>query len=42
LRDDKDKDIADQEEIEKIEHVAEDRSGDDLPLVDRQPGLPLQ
>jgi hypothetical protein len=41
LRDDEDEHIADQEKIEKIEHVAENRSGDDLPLVDRQALLPL-
>jgi hypothetical protein len=31
-----------QEEVEEIEHIAENRSGNDLPLIDRQPLLPLQ
>src|SRR6516164_10008507 len=42
MPDNEDEHVADQEEVEEIEHVAEDRSGNDLPLVDRQPLLPLQ
>jgi hypothetical protein len=41
IPDDKCEDVADQEEVEEIEQVAKDRSGDDLPLVDRQALLPL-
>ena len=40
--DDEGEDIADQKEIEEIEHVAEIGGGDDLPLVEGQPVLPLQ
>jgi hypothetical protein len=41
MPDNEDEHVADQEEVEEIEHVAEDRSRNDLPLVDRQAILPL-
>jgi hypothetical protein len=40
--DDEGQHVADQEVVEEVQHVAEDRGDHDLPLVDGQLGLPLQ
>src|SRR5262249_47055302 len=39
---DEGEDIADQEKIEEIQHIADIGGSDDLPLIRRQFGLPLQ